>query len=130
MGRSVSPKVLVVEDNELNAKLFGDLLKAYNYDVVSTKEGRYAVDLTRKHKPDLIIMDIQLPDVSGLDLARWIKADDELSQIPIMAVTAFAMRADEERVKSAGCEGYMAKPIQIASFIAMVEKLTAPELVQ
>src|ERR1700741_3933503 len=121
-------KVLVVEDNELNMKLFCDLLDAFGFQAVQSRDGLKAVDLAREHKPDLIIMDIQLPEVSGLDLTRWIKDDSSIAQIPIMAVTAFAMRQDERLVREAGCEAYMSKPIQMMPFIDTVKKLTAPRM--
>jgi two-component system cell cycle response regulator DivK len=120
----LAKKVLVVEDNELNMKLFCDLLEAFGYETVESRDGLRAVDLAREHRPDLIIMDIQLPEVSGLDLTRWIKDDKSISQIPIMAVTAFAMRADEMHVREAGCEAYMSKPIQMMPFIDTVRSLT------
>ena len=126
MARSPSKKVLVVEDNELNMKLFCDLLDAFGFQTVESRDGLKAVDLAREHKPDLIIMDIQLPEVSGLDLTRWIKDDTAINKIPIMAVTAFAMRQDERLVREAGCEAYMSKPIQMMPFIDTVKKLTSP----
>lgn len=125
-AQSPAKKVLVVEDNELNMKLFCDLLEAYDFQTVESRDGLKAVDLAREHKPDLIIMDIQLPEVSGLDLTRWIKDDASINTIPIMAVTAFAMRQDEKHVREAGCEAYMSKPIQMKPFIETVRKLTAP----
>ncbi|MEO1029430.1 MAG: response regulator [Pseudomonadota bacterium] len=115
--------VLVVEDNELNMQLFCDLLDAFDYETYCCRDGASVVDLARKHQPDLIIMDIQLPEVSGLDITRWLKDDPELAHIPVLAVTAFAMRADENRVMEAGCEGYLAKPIQMRTFIGKVEQL-------
>ena len=124
MAQAPAKKVLVVEDNELNMKLFCDLLDAYGFDTVKSRDGLKAVDLAREHHPDLIIMDIQLPEVSGLDLTRWIKDDSSISHIPIMAVTAFAMRQDERLVRDAGCEAYMAKPIQMRPFIETVRRLT------
>merc|ERR1711976_521298 len=90
MLQVMSKKVLIVEDNELNMKLFRDLLEAHGYETVQTSEGLKALDMAREHKPDLILMDIQLPEVSGLDVTKWIKNDDELSAIPVVAVTAFA----------------------------------------
>ncbi len=119
-------KVLVVEDNELNMKLFCDLLDAFGFDTVKSRDGLKVVDLAREHRPDLIIMDIQLPEVSGLDLTRWIKDDEATRSIPVMAVTAFAMRQDERLVREAGCEAYMSKPIQMMPFIDTVRRLTAP----
>ena len=107
-------------------KLFCDLLDAFGFQTVESRDGLKAVDLAREHKPDLIIMDIQLPEVSGLDLTRWIKDDAAINKIPIMAVTAFAMRQDERLVREAGCEAYMSKPIQMMPFIDTVKKLTGP----
>lgn len=126
MATAPAKKVLVVEDNELNMKLFCDLLDAFGFQTVESRDGLKAVDLAREHKPDLIIMDIQLPEVSGLDLTRWIKDDTSIKDIPIMAVTAFAMRQDERLVREAGCEAYMSKPIQMGAFIKEVQKLTGP----
>jgi two-component system, cell cycle response regulator DivK len=114
--------VMIVEDNELNMRLFNDVLDAYGYRTVGTREGLQALELAREHRPDLILMDIQLPEVSGLDLTKWIKADDELSGIPVVAVTAFAMRGDEERIREGGCEAYISKPISVSSFIETVRR--------
>ncbi|WP_018181261.1 response regulator [Kaistia granuli] len=113
--------VLVVEDNELNMKLFHDLLEAHGYNIIQTRNGLEALDLARKHRPDLILMDIQLPEVSGLEVTKWIKEDDELRVIPIIAVTAFAMKGDEERIRQGGCEAYLSKPISIGKFIETVK---------
>jgi two-component system, cell cycle response regulator DivK len=114
--------VMIVEDNELNMRLFRDLLGAFGYRTVETRDGLHALDLARAEKPDLVLMDIQLPQVSGLDVTRWMKADDELAHIPIIAVTAFAMRGDEERIREGGCEAYLSKPISVASFIGAVRR--------
>ncbi|MCX5517484.1 response regulator [Kaistia defluvii] len=113
--------VLVVEDNELNMKLFHDLLEAHGYDIIQTRNGLEALELARTHRPDLILMDIQLPEVSGLEVTKWIKEDDELRVIPIIAVTAFAMKGDEERIRQGGCEAYLSKPISIGKFIETVK---------
>lgn len=113
--------VLIVEDNELNMKLFNDLLQAHGYDTLQTAHGLEAMDLARAHKPDLILMDIQLPEVSGLEVTRWLKQDDELKSIPVIAVTAFAMKGDEERIREGGCEAYLSKPISIAKFLETVK---------
>ena len=113
--------VLVVEDNELNMKLFHDLLEAHGYNIIQTRNGLEALDLARTHRPDLILMDIQLPEVSGLEVTKWIKEDDELRAIPIIAVTAFAMKGDEERIRQGGCEAYLSKPISIGKFIETVK---------
>ena len=114
--------VLIVEDNELNMKLFRDLLEAHGYQTVGTRNGIEALDLARKHRPDLILMDIQLPEVSGLDVTRWIKDDPELRAIPVVAVTAFAMKGDEERIREGGCEAYLSKPISVGKFIETVRR--------
>jgi two-component system, cell cycle response regulator DivK len=114
--------VMIVEDNELNMRLFRDLLTAFGYRTVETRDGLQALDLARAEKPDLILMDIQLPEVSGLDITRWMKADDELASIPIIAVTAFAMRGDEERFLEGGCQDYLSKPISVSSFVGAVRK--------
>jgi two-component system, cell cycle response regulator DivK len=114
--------VLIVEDNELNMKLFHDLLEAHGYDTVGTHNGVEAIELARAHRPDLILMDIQLPDVSGLEVTKWIKGDPDLHRIPVVAVTAFAMRGDEERMRQGGCEAYLSKPISIAKFLETVRQ--------
>ena len=114
--------VLIMEDNELNMKLFHDLLEAHGYQTVGTRNGIEALDLARKHRPDLIIMDIQLPEVSGLEVTKWLKEDPELQAIPVVAVTAFAMKGDEERIREGGCEAYISKPISIATFLDTVKQ--------
>jgi two-component system cell cycle response regulator DivK len=116
-------KILIVEDNELNMKLFHDLLEVHGYETLQTKDGREALALARKHVPDLILMDIQLPEVSGLEVTRWIKADDNLKNIPVIAVTAFAMKGDEEKIRSGGCEAYIAKPISVTNFLETIQKV-------
>jgi two-component system cell cycle response regulator DivK len=114
--------VLIVEDNELNMKLFHDLLEAHGYSTVGTRSGVEALDLARKHRPDLILMDIQLPEVSGLEVTKWLKDEDALRHIPVVAVTAFAMKGDEERILAGGCEAYLSKPISVAKFIETVRQ--------
>jgi two-component system cell cycle response regulator DivK len=114
--------VLIVEDNELNMKLFHDLLDAHGYATLQTRHGLEALRLAREHRPHLIIMDIQLPEVSGLEVTKWLKDDEALRAIPVVAVTAFAMKGDEERIRSGGCEAYLAKPISIGSFIDTVRR--------
>jgi two-component system, cell cycle response regulator DivK len=115
-------KVLIVEDNDLNMKLFNDLLVAHGYGTLQTKDGTEALALARQHRPDLILMDIQLPEVSGLQVTQWIKSDDILRSIPVIAVTAFAMKGDEEKIRDGGCEAYIAKPISVSSFLKTVER--------
>ncbi len=112
--------VLIVEDNELNMKLFHDLLEAHGYQTIQTRNGIEALDLARAHRPDLILMDIQLPEVSGLEVTKWIKEDDDLRAIPVIAVTAFAMKGDEERIRQGGCEAYISKPISVSKFLETV----------
>ena len=112
--------VLIVEDNELNMKLFNDLLEAHGYQTLKTASGSEAMELARAHKPDLVLMDIQLPEVSGEVVTEWMKADPELKSIPIVAVIAFAMKGDEERIRSKGCEAYLSKPISVSKFVETV----------
>jgi two-component system cell cycle response regulator DivK len=114
--------VLIVEDNELNMKLFHDLLDAHGYKILQTKSGVEALDLARAHHPDLILMDIQLPEVSGLDVTKWLKQDEKLKSIPVVAVTAFAMKGDEEIIRQGGCEAYISKPISVTSFLETVRR--------
>jgi two-component system cell cycle response regulator DivK len=118
---SMAKTVLIVEDNELNMKLFHDLLEANGYETLQTRSGVEAISLARKHKPDLILMDIQLPEVSGLDVIKWLKEDEKTRSIPIIAVTAFAMKGDEERIREGGCEAYISKPISITMFLDTVK---------
>lgn len=118
----MSKKILIVEDNDLNLKLFRDLLAANGHQTLETKDGLEAISLARNVRPDLILMDIQLPEISGLDVTRKIKSDEEIKHIPIIAVTAFAMKDDEEKILSAGCEAYISKPISIDSFMGVVTR--------
>jgi len=113
--------VMIVEDNELNMKLFRDLIEAHGYRTVQTRNGLTAMDLAREHRPDLILMDIQLPEISGLDVTRQLKGDAELRTIPVIAVTAFAMKGDEERIRQGGCEAYISKPISVGRFIETIK---------
>jgi len=114
--------VLIVEDNELNMKLFNDLLEAHGYQTVQTRNGMDALPLARKHRPALILMDIQLPEVSGLDVTKWLKEDDALKDIPVVAVTAFAMKGDEQRIREGGCEAYISKPIAVGAFLETIQQ--------
>ena len=118
-------KILVVEDNELNLKLFCDLLRAHAYEAEPVRDGREAVDRARAFAPDLIVMDIQMPHVSGLELIEQLKGDPELRRMPIMAVTAYAAKGDEERIREAGAEGYVSKPISVVRFVEAVRALLA-----
>ena len=119
-GTRLPKTVLIVEDNELNMKLFHDLLEAHGYQTVGTRNGIEALDLARKHRPDLILMDIQLPEVSGLEVTKWLKDDPDLKAIPVVAITAFAMKGDEERIREGGCEAYLSKPISVGKFIETI----------
>jgi len=121
MGKLMDKLVLIVEDNELNMKLFHDLLEAHDIGTVQTNDGRNVLDLARQHKPDLILMDIQLPEVSGLEVTKWLKNDEELKNIPVIAITAFAMKGDEQKIREGGCEDYISKPISVAKFMSVVE---------
>ncbi len=119
----MAKKVLIVEDNELNMKLFHDLLDAQGYETLQTREGLEALSLAREARPDLILMDIQLPEISGLEVTKWLKEDDELASLPVVAVTAFAMKGDEERIRQGGCEAYISKPISVSGFLDTIRKL-------
>jgi two-component system cell cycle response regulator DivK len=121
----VGQKILVVEDNELNLKLFCDLLRAHGYQAEPVRDGREAVERARGFAPDLIVMDIQMPHVSGLELIEQLKGDPELRRTPIMAVTAYAAKGDEERIREAGAEGYVSKPISVVRFVEAVRALLA-----
>jgi two-component system cell cycle response regulator DivK len=112
--------VLIVEDNDMNMKLFNDLLEANGYRTLQARNGVDAMNLVRSEKPNLILMDIQLPEKSGLEITRDIKADESIRHIPIIAITAFAMKGDEERIRAGGCEAYLSKPISVAKFIETV----------
>jgi two-component system cell cycle response regulator DivK len=122
-GLRVAKKILVVEDNELNLKLFCDLLRAHGYEAEPVRDGREALEKARAFEPDLIVMDIQMPHISGLELIEQVKADEDLKVIPIMAVTAYAAKGDEERIRDAGAEGYVSKPISVIRFVEEVAAL-------
>jgi two-component system cell cycle response regulator DivK len=113
--------VMIVEDNELNAKLFRDLLEAQGYRTFHVRDGLNILNLAREHRPNLILMDIQLPEVSGIEVTHWLKSDAELKSIPVIAVTAFAMKGDEERIRAGGCEGYLSKPIAVNEFLSTIK---------
>lgn len=113
--------VLIVEDNELNMKLFHDLLEAHGIGTIETRSGMEVLEIARTQKPDLILMDIQLPEVSGLDVTKWLKNDEALKKIPVIAVTAFAMKGDEEKIRQGGCEDYISKPISVSRFLEVIQ---------
>jgi two-component system cell cycle response regulator DivK len=113
-------RILVVEDNELNMKLLNDVLEAHGYEVLSTGEGAVAVAWAQQYRPDLILMDLQLPDMSGLEVTRQLKAGAETATIPIVAVTAFAMAGDEKKALEHGCDAYVAKPIDLRNFLDLI----------
>ena len=116
-------KIMIVEDNALNIKLFCDLLAAHGHEPEAVTDSRNALDAARAFSPDLVITDIQLPHVSGLDLIRLIRKDEELARIPIMAVTAYSTSEDEERIRAAGAQAYVSKPISVVRFAETVEEL-------
>ena len=118
----MAKRVLIVEDNELNMKLFHDLLEAQGYDTLEVRAGMSALTVAREHLPDLILMDIQLPEISGLEVTKWLKEDEALRHIPVIAVTAFAMKGDEERIREGGCEAYISKPISVGYFLDTVRR--------
>src|SRR5262245_62894776 len=123
LGKSkISKTVMIVEDNELNMKLFHDLLEAHGYHPIGTRNGMEALDLARKHRPDLILMDIQLPEVSGLEVTKWLKEDPEVKAIPAVEATAYGMRVDEQRIREMGCEAYLSKPVPVAQFIETIRR--------
>jgi two-component system cell cycle response regulator DivK len=114
--------VLIVEDNELNMKLFRDLIESLGHHTLRTGEGLAAFNLAREHRPDLILMDIQLPAISGLEVTRWLKEDELTASIPVVAVTAFAMKGDEQRIRDGGCVAYLAKPISVSRFLETMRR--------
>ncbi len=116
-------RILIVEDNALNIKLFCDLLAAHGHEPEAVTDSRFALDAARQFEPDLVITDIQLPHVSGLDLIRMIRRDEQLAEVPIMAVTAYSARGDEERIRAAGAQAYVSKPISVVRFAETVDQL-------
>lgn len=122
-SRAVTKRVMVVEDNDLNRKLFRDVLQANGYEVASVSDGFEVIQTAKKFSPDLIIMDIQLPGISGIDLIQSASEDSVLRKVPILAVTAFAAKGDEERIVSAGASGYLSKPVSIVPFMSTVNAL-------
>jgi two-component system, cell cycle response regulator DivK len=123
MSIGASPKtILIVEDDALSMRLFRDVQRVHGYRVLQSSRGIEALRLARQHRPDIILMDIQLPDVSGLEVVRWIKEDERLSAIPIVAVTASAMKEDKARMLGGGCDAYLAKPVPLRQLVATVER--------
>ncbi len=120
-------RILIVEDNALNVKLFCDLLAAHGHEPLPVTDSRTALDQAKQFRPDLVITDIQLPHVTGLDLIRMLRDDKQLKDVPIMAVTAYAAAADEERIRGAGAQAYVSKPISVAKFVAQVNELLGIE---
>ena len=120
--QSATKRILIVEDNALNLKLLHDVLEAHGYATVTTGEGRAALPLAREHQPDLILMDLQLPDISGLDAVAELKTDESTREIPVVAVTAFALTGDEHKALAGGCDGYLSKPIALRGFLDLVER--------
>ncbi|WP_305097376.1 response regulator [Croceibacterium aestuarii] len=119
----MTKRILVVEDNDLNRKLFCDVLQAGGFSVEPCADGESAIERARAFVPNLVIMDIQLHGISGLDLIAVIKRDVELRDIPVLAVTAYAGKGDEERIRETGAEGYLAKPVSIGPFMTAVKGL-------
>lgn len=119
----MAKRIMVVEDNDLNRKLFCDVLKANGYEVVPVADGQNVVETARKYDPQLVIMDIQLPNISGIDLIAQLKQDPAFAQTPMLAVTAYAGKGDEERIRDAGASDYLAKPVSIGPFMAAVKAL-------
>jgi two-component system cell cycle response regulator DivK len=124
--RAAAKRILVVEDNELNMKLLNDVLEAHGYEVMSTGRGVVALEWARQYRPDLILMDLQLPDLSGLEATRQLKADEETRGIPVIAVTAFAMAGDERKALAHGCNAYVAKPIVLRDFLNLIAGFLGP----
>src|SRR5262245_37331285 len=120
--RLMTKTILIVADNELNVKIFTELIYTHGYRQLQTRNGMEALALAREHRPDLILMDIQLPEVSGLEVTKWLKEDDQLRKIPVVAVTAFAMKGDEERIREGGCEAYISKPISVSTFLDTIRQ--------
>lgn len=122
----MAKRVLVVEDNELNLKLFCDLLRAHGHDALAVRDGRDALTQARAFRPELVIMDIHLPHVGGIDIIKALKADATLAPVPVMAVTAYAGKGDEENIRAAGAQAYVSKPISVMKFMEVVNSLIAP----
>ena len=122
----MTKRILVVEDNDLNRKLFCDVLQAGGFSVEPCADGGTAIERAKAFIPNLVIMDIQLQDISGLDLIAGLKGDSELCDIPVLAVTAYAVKVDEERIREVGAEAYLSKPVSIGPFMNAVRGLLEP----
>ena len=120
---NIVARILIVEDNALNIKLFCDLLAAHGHQPEAVTDSRNALDAAKQFAPDLVITDIQLPHVSGIELIRMIRKDEQLAQVPIMAVTAYSAQGDEERIRAAGAQAYVSKPISVMKFAQTVDQL-------
>ena len=120
--QSEPKRILIVEDNELNMKLLHDVLEVHGYAIIATREGAAVLPLARAKRPDLILMDLQLPDISGLEAVQELKSHEETRDIPVIAVTAFAMVGDERKALGGGCDGYVAKPIHLQDFLGVVKR--------
>ena len=118
----MSKTILIVEDNELNMKLFNDLLQAHGYNTLQTKDGREVMEITRRSRPDLILMDIQLPVLDGYEATRRIKADPKLKAIPVIVITSYALSGDEQKARAAGCDAYVAKPYSPRALLAKIRE--------
>jgi two-component system cell cycle response regulator DivK len=118
----IGPQVLVVEDNERNMKLFRDVLQASGYRTLEATTGERAVELAIEHGPDMVLMDIQLPDIDGVEALDRLRADDRFASVPVLALTAQAMEGDRERFLAAGFDGYLSKPVDVADFVATVKR--------
>ena len=129
-GVAAPKRILLVEDNDLNMRLLKDVLEAHGYCVNATGEGEPAVELARQFCPDLILLDIQLPDISGLEACRRLKLDPATKDIPVIAVTAFAMAGEERRARDSGCDGYVTKPLLLPPFLAMVAEFAGDPAVR
>lgn len=121
-------KVLIVEHNALNLKLLYDILEYHGYLVLTTGRGEEAVEIAQQHRPDLILMDIQLPDITGMEAARRVKANEHTQRIPIVAVTAFAMSGDRATILESGCDDYVAKPFNVSEFLKLVARYTGRDV--
>ena len=120
-----APQVLVVEDNERNMKLFRDVLQASGFRTLEATTGEQAVELVFEHRPDLVLMDIQLPDFDGIEALGRVRANDSFASVPVVALTAQAMEGDRERFLAAGFDGYLSKPVNIAEFVITVKRYCA-----